>query len=226
MQIKLKEWAAGSNLNGPTAKKRRFAGMLSLALLASTGGCCLPQIIRSTVQPFENEVFVHTLKWRAARQAKQVWDARFASHYARHACSEDVRDGFVTAYVETALGSDGCPPPVPRTSSIYRTIGHRTPAAIPWYEGYDLGHAAAVSNGVHRWRLLPLDPDLDADTCRPACSPSVAPPVEGPGELAPVDVQVLPDSDPPSYAEPLPPEVDVETLPQGLRLPEVKRPQE
>lgn len=223
MLMKRKTRVAGSGGSATTIKKRRKAGVLWLALLVGSSGCCLPQIIRSTVQPYENLAFLQTLKWRAAKQARQVWDARYASCYIRHAHASDVKDGFVTAYVETALGSNGCPPPVPRTSSIYRTIGHRTPAAIPWYEGYDLGRAAAITRGVDRWRLLPLDPDLDADVCPQVCAPETVPAVEGPPGLAPVEVQLPPDADPPSYAEPLPAEPEAETLPDGVLIPVPKR---
>jgi hypothetical protein len=210
---------------------RHRVGALLVVLAMTTGGGCLPQIIRSTAQPYQNLVFLQTLKWRAAIEARQVWGERLEANYANHACRNDVKDGFVTAYVETALGSDGCPPPVPRTSTFYRTIGHRTPAPIPWYEGYDLGHAIAVANGVDRWRLLPIDPDLEAGACRPVCLPASDVPLEGPATDAPpihgpeiiepldADAEVFPDPDRPTYAEPIPPAREVETLPSDAAVP-------
>lgn len=202
----------------PTGRlARRSLGTALLMMCLTSSGCCLPQILRSTFQPYENILRMKAIKLRAASQASDVWEARFARCYAHHACSEDVRDGFITGYVEAAFGSDGCPPPVPRSSTIYRTIGHRTPAAIPWYEGYDLGHAAAITSGVDRWRLLPTDPDLLRPKCESSCcSESQAPlalePDYVPAEPVPAQLQ----SEPTEVPAPMP------ELPPGeeLNLPE------
>lgn len=137
-----------------------------LALMLSTGGCCLPEIIRSTYQPYETLKLRERLKRQAKRQARQDWNNHHAACYANHACGKEIRSGFETAYVETALGMKGCPPPIPTTPLISRhTIAHTYPAAVPWYQGYNIGHASAVAHGVDRWRIAPLNPEIQIVAC-------------------------------------------------------------
>ena len=139
--------------------------LCALALL-SCSGCCLPEMIRSTVQPYGNLKFLERLKLRATREARQVWDDRYDRCYPNPPHANDVKKGFVAAYVDAALGFNGCPPPVPTTPLLsVNTISHQSPAAIPWYEGYDLGFAAATANGVRKWRVKPIDPDLAGQPC-------------------------------------------------------------
>ena len=134
--------------------------------MLSTGGCCLPEIIRSTYQPYETLKLRERLKRQAKRQARQDWNNHHAGCYANQACGDEIRSGFETAYVETALGMKGCPPPIPTTPLISRhTIAHTYPPAVPWYQGYNIGHASAVAHGVDRWRVAPLNPEIQIAAC-------------------------------------------------------------
>ena len=140
---------------------------MMLTLASWCGGCCLPEAIRSTCQPYEAIKERSVVKWRAQSRARRIWAENYEGSYASRPCAEDVRAGFLTAYEETALGMGSCPPPVPSRPLLSRdNILHTYPAASPWYEGYSLGHASAVANGVDQWRLAPLDPQLMLALCQ------------------------------------------------------------
>ncbi|KAA5540744.1 hypothetical protein FYK55_20390 [Roseiconus nitratireducens] len=133
-------------------------------------------MIRSTCEPYEQLKEQDKLERQGRREGRRVWATRYASQYANNACRDEVKQGFVTAYAETALGGNGCPPPMPTSPLLSRhTLTHTYPAAVPWYEGYHLGHASAVAHGVDKWRLAPIDPDLIAAAC--ACRPMAGHPV-------------------------------------------------
>lgn len=141
--------------------RKRLAILAGVLILV--GGCCLPEAIRSTLQPIETMRFKSSIERRARAEASRVWDNQFAQRYQNHPCADDVRKGFVTGFIETAFGMGGCPPPVPSKPLISKhTLTHTYPGAVPWYEGYKFGNAMAVAGGVDKWRLAPINPDLIA----------------------------------------------------------------
>ncbi len=137
---------------------RRF--VLGLALLAMPG-CCIGESLRATCAPYEAMKRRNMTKWVATRDAKRLWRDCYAAKYRAEPCVEDVREGFVLAYVETALGGNGCPPPVPVSPLLsHRTLTHSYPNGNQWFFGYQLGYTTALSNGVDRERFAPLNPEL------------------------------------------------------------------
>lgn len=146
---------------------RYGVGASVLAIMSITVGCCLPQAIRATVRPYETIKERSLTTLRAKRSSRAVWVKNYEKCYANASYAEDVKAGFETAYVETALGMGSCPPPVPSRQLLAACgINQSYPCAVPWYEGYSLGHASAVANGVDRWRLAPLNPELAVELCR------------------------------------------------------------
>ncbi|MCA9140166.1 MAG: hypothetical protein KDB00_25515 [Planctomycetales bacterium] len=126
----------------------------------------MPQAIRATVRPYGTIEERALLKLRAKRSGREIWAAKYERCYANASHADDVKAGFEAAYVETALGMGNCPPPVPtRQSLALHGINRSYPCAVQWYEGYSLGHASAVANGVDRWRLAPLNPGLAVEQC-------------------------------------------------------------
>nr|WP_143548318.1 hypothetical protein [Rhodopirellula sp. SM50] len=146
-------------------------GMLALvAILCSAG--CVADAIRSTWQPYGAMTKRTTIKLRAGKLARQVWEQNYQSQYASSPCVDDVKSGYTTAFVETAMGMGECPPPIPTRQLLSADAIHQTyPAAVPWYQGYSFGHADAVARGVDRWRLAPLNPELAMAMC--PCTPAV-----------------------------------------------------
>jgi hypothetical protein len=145
---------------------RSLVGVLAVSCCS---GCCLPEMIRATFEPYENLKTHERLTVRAGRQARLAWNSRYESCYTNHRCGDDVKKGFIAAYIDAAMGFNGCPPPFPTTPLLsVSTVTHTKPAAIPWYEGYDLGYASAVSEGVDQWRLTPVNPNLAANACQSA----------------------------------------------------------
>lgn len=145
---------------GRQAMRICMGGVL-LVMVVAGGGCCITDAVRSTLAPYEAIKERKVITWQAGREARQVWKDRFEACYTSNPCLEDVRKGFEEAYIETALGLGSCPPPVPKRRVLgLLAINRSYPAAAPWYEGYSLGHASAVANGVDRWRLAPLNPQL------------------------------------------------------------------
>jgi len=65
--------------------------------------------------------------------------------------------GFVQAYVDIALGSDGCPPAIP-PERFWKTCnrhpdGHS--AALQWYEGYSAGAQRALGSCWKQFNVVP-----------------------------------------------------------------------
>lgn len=100
-------------------------------------------------------------RWSASRQARETWKHRYAATYDARPCGADVKEGFIVAYVETALGGKGCPPPIPESPLVsIHSLTHSYPSGDHWFIGYHLGHTAALSSGIDRDRFAPLDPSL------------------------------------------------------------------
>lgn len=211
-----------------------FCAALLLAAACLAGIGCTPSGLRSLCGPYEDMKFRAALQARAELEGRRVWNERFAPRYDELPAVTDLRQGFIQAYVETALGRDGCPPPIPESPLLsWNTLTHSYPNANRWYEGYHLGHATATSRGVDRWRHAPLDPQLFAaahrgshEHCVPCGSGEVVLPADATGSEAdavpeefesvapPPRSEVMPDSEPPNVDEP--PSVN---LPQDLEPP-------
>ena len=163
-----------------------------VAWLLTTTGCCLPQAIRATCQPYEDIKTQVALKLRARSEARRAWEGNYQRCYAKHPLASDYRKGFERAYIETATGMRGCPPPIPTREMISTdTFTHTYPAAGPWYEGYSIGYASAVARGVDRWRLAPLDPAIAAASARLRCNRAVVDEVPEPsGSADDADIQI------------------------------------
>lgn len=141
------------------------------ALISSSVGCSISTTVRALCGPYEEHKRRTALKLGAEMEARRIWTECYAEHYQERPGEEDFRQGFVTAFVETALGRTGCPPPVPTSPLIsWNTVTHSFPDANVWYAGYHLGHASALANGVDRRRLAPVNPELlaQAQPHRPA----------------------------------------------------------
>ncbi|OYP36656.1 hypothetical protein CGZ80_07675 [Rhodopirellula sp. MGV] len=151
----------------PRRRALAFKITILLGLIPTiSGGCYFPQVVRSTFQPYQDLAFRSSLKRRAIKKSKAVWKASHEAAHAHDACVKDFREGFQAAFVETALGNEGCPPPIPeRKLGSCEAITHTYPAAVPWFNGYRIGHAQAVACGVDRWRFAPLDPQYAASCC-------------------------------------------------------------
>jgi hypothetical protein len=157
-------------------------------------------MLSATFQPYETLKLRAQTERRARREAKATWETRYASGYANSRTANAVREGFLVGYVETALGGNGCPPPVPTRPVFSRyTFNHTYPPAVPWYEGYRLGHSIASARGLGRRGKAQIDPQLLIDPChynahsqcRPGCGcASLDLPSAPTGEsLAPVAVE-------------------------------------
>ncbi|MCS7468537.1 hypothetical protein NZK35_17935 [Stieleria sp. ICT_E10.1] len=145
--------------------------MIAMVTIVCSAGC-VADAIRSTWQPYGTMTKRTTIKLRANKLARQVWEQNYQSQYASSPCVDDVKAGYITAFVETAMGMGQCPPPVPARRLLSGDAIHQTyPAAVPWYQGYSFGHTDAVVRGVDRWRLAPLNPDLTMAMC--PCPPTV-----------------------------------------------------
>jgi hypothetical protein len=190
-----------------------------------SGGCCLPEIIEATWQPYETLKLRERIKRRAHRQAKQDWEQQFAGRSGQDACAEDMRQGFITAYEEAALGMRNCPPPIPERRLVSRhTLAHTYPAAVPWYQGYNLGRAMAEARGVDRWRFAPVNPDLALAACHaPRPVHSLEPPMHAPAPGTPAPGTPAPGE--PATGEPASGEVTPgETVPVPEAEPEAISP--
>ncbi len=187
-------------------------GMIAMvAILCSAG--CVADAIRSTWQPYGAMTKRTTIKLRASKLARQVWEQSYQSQYASSPCVDDVKAGYITAFVETAMGMGECPPPVPTRRLLSGDAIHQTyPAAVPWYQGYSFGHADAVIRGVDRWRLAPLNPDLAMAMC--PCSPVV----EDTPQDALESYELIPQDDTETVPEPAA-EIEVQPLPTPDELP-------
>ncbi|QDV43029.1 hypothetical protein Enr13x_28810 [Stieleria neptunia] len=182
-----------------------------VAILCSAG--CVADAIRSTWQPYGAMTKRTSIKMRATKQARQVWEQNYQSQYASSPCADDVKSGYIAAYVETAMGMGQCPPPVPTRRLLSGDAIHQTyPAAVPWYQGYSFGHADAVVRGVDRWRLAPLNPDLAMAMC--SCSPVAH---DVPHDL-PESYELIPQDATETAPEPAA-EIEVEPLPIPDELP-------
>ncbi|TWU29122.1 hypothetical protein [Novipirellula artificiosorum] len=155
---------------------------LHLALLAVLISGCAASL-RATCAPYEELKRRTVLRWAAERQANRIWkDCHQQRYQQRDGAAADAKHGFVTAYVETALGTADSPPPVPLRPLLSRhTIHHTYPCASDWYDGYNYGQAAALSRGVDRWRLAEIDPALMCSPCECSNS-SLGVPIEYPIE--------------------------------------------
>ncbi|MCC9602834.1 hypothetical protein LOC67_19965 [Stieleria sp. JC731] len=159
-------------------KRQRARTIISAAIIClspiSMCGCYLPQIVQSTFQPYQDFAYRKSLRRQALRKANAIWEAKYASQHANDRCLEDYRRGFQMGFVETALGNEGCAPPIPerRFASCY-SVTNTYPAAVPWFNGYRMGHTSAVAHGVDQWRFAPIDPQLIAG-CNQTCVENVS----------------------------------------------------
>lgn len=143
---------------GCRASWRRIALGLTLLFIP---GCTMGEALRSTCAPYEAIKRRNMTKWVATKEAKRIWRDCYANQFQAQPYKEDVKEGFVLAYVETALGGNGCPPPVPVSPVLGKhTLTHTFPNGNQWFYGYHLGHANALSHGVERRRFAPLNPEL------------------------------------------------------------------
>ncbi|TWU44359.1 hypothetical protein Q31b_18950 [Novipirellula aureliae] len=149
-----------------TQRTHKWFCLLALATVM-VSGCAAG--LRATCAPYEELKRRAVVKATASKQAKAIWEDCYADQYQDKHCEADAEHGFRTAYVETALGTPDAPPPVPVRPCISRhSLTHTYPDANAWYDGYHHGRAAALSRGVDRWRLAPLDPGL---ICPTECCP-------------------------------------------------------
>lgn len=155
------------NRRSPTAAKPVgivFGGILLLACLSLLSGCA--SSFQATCAPYVEHKRRAIIILNARSEAKQTWAENHASQYIGDPNAADARHGFITGYVDTALGYVNSPPPVPTRPCIgIHTLAHTYPDAGAWYSSYQQGAAAALSTGVDQWRLAPMDPALLQPQC-------------------------------------------------------------
>lgn len=140
-------------------------GMLFLACLCLTSGCASG--FQATCAPYEEHKRRAIIASNARSETRQAWGEGYADQHTGDSNSADARHGFVTGYVETALGYVSSPPPVPSRPCIsIHSLTHTYPDANAWYTGYHQGVASALARGVDQWRLAPLDPGLLYSQCK------------------------------------------------------------
>lgn len=155
--------------SGVPARFRTLVGvtLVGVTLLFAGSGCSLSTSLRSICGPLEECKRRETLRLGAALEARRIWGLCYAERFESHPSESDFKQGFVTAFVEAALGGNGCPPPVPKRSLLsWETLTQAYPDGDAWFAGFRLGHASALANGVHLRRLAPVDPGLIAATHR------------------------------------------------------------
>lgn len=145
----------------------RFRMLVAVMLAVVASGCSLSTSVRAICGPYEECKRREALRLGAAMEARRIWDVCYAERFESHPSESDFKQGFVTAFVEAALGGNGCPPPVPTRSLLsWEALTNSYPNGEAWFAGFRLGHASALSNGVHLRRLAPVDPGLIAATHR------------------------------------------------------------
>ncbi len=136
-----------------------IGGVQLLTCLSVFSGCAAS--LEATCAPYMEHKRRAIVTFQARSEAKHLWAKCHADQYPSGGDVADARHGYVTGYVETALGYVDSPPPVPpRPLFSLHTLLHTYPNANAWYEGYHQGSAMALSRGVHLRRLASLDPDL------------------------------------------------------------------
>lgn len=156
----------GRPLPGLARRTRVWPLMVAVLVSVSSAGCSVSTTVRALCGPYEECKRREALKMGAAMEARRIWRECYAERYQAYPRDSDFQQGFFTAFVETALGGTGCPPPIPtRPLLSLNTLTHSFPDANAWYAGYHLGHASALANGVDRRRLAPINPELLANAC-------------------------------------------------------------
>ena len=154
--------------------------LMLVILLGSTSqlGCSYYRSAAGSVAgPYQTEACSGLREVGLAIKAHSLWRQKYKDCYQHHCSPADVKAGFVTGFVDAAMGNNSCAP-LHRPSS--HTLSFRSTNTAAWYEGYPIGAAAAEACGANAYRDRLFHPNLLAlcqnQTCNPGCVPCVANP--------------------------------------------------
>src|SRR6056297_2647219 len=88
-------------------RRHRLAiGMLPVTLigmLISLTGCVSGPTMRSALAPYEESKARHVIETRARLKSRAVWADKYAHCYGNRSNVEDIRQGFIDGFVDTAM---------------------------------------------------------------------------------------------------------------------------